>query len=105
MINHVKQKHSDGCGAACLAMLLFIDYESARRVLPGHTNFSTMHKVVSKIVMPDTFLLLVGDEKRRHWVVLHNGVHYDPAFKQPTKKLNRRYARILDTRPLFQQTV
>jgi hypothetical protein len=102
-ITLIRQQHSDGCGAACLAMLLDISYEDARNILPGYTSYEDMSRAVD-LYLPLTnlnyslfALLLVGDEKRQHWILAYNKKIYDPAYSRPTNQMNRKYADVIRT--------
>ena len=99
-INLVRQQHSDGCGAACLAMLLGYSYEEARPILPGYTTYTAMLEAL-ELYLPTTnlnysnfALLMVGNEKQRHWILAYNGKIYDPAYSNPTKRMNKKYEEV-----------
>ena len=94
----IRQEHSDGCGAACLAMLLGISYKEAREILPGHTTMASMRAELAKHDnLPSCKLLLVGDDLQQHWVVVIYGLFFDPALSFVKRKLNKRYAHVLDS--------
>jgi hypothetical protein len=91
----IRQKHPDGCGAACLAMVRGITYEEARVILPGYTSKTRMRDLCYKQLPNNIFLDLVGNSEFQHWVVRFQSVYYDPAMKQPTRTLNKKYESLL----------
>jgi len=99
----IRQQDNNGCGAACLAMLLDISYEDARKILPGYTSYADMIQALETNIWrhlrePGDFaLLLVGDDKRQHWILAYDKKIYDPAYSRPTKVMNRRYADVIRT--------
>jgi hypothetical protein len=100
-ITLIRQQDNNGCGAACLAMLLDVSYEDARKILPGYTSYEDMCKAVDFYLPMTTLnfslfaLLLVGDDKRQHWILAYDKKIYDPAYSRPTKVMNRRYADVI----------
>jgi hypothetical protein len=99
-MNLIRQQHADGCGAACLAMLLDISYDNARKILPGYTSYESLYRALVdnwRILPPSFSLRLVGDDKRQHWILFYDNKFYDPAYNAPTAKMNKRYARVLRT--------
>ncbi len=94
---HVFQLTSEGCGQACVAMILGVSFDEAcalvghphrtrtkelRAVLTAHGYDSPlrMRRLRSGEDWPDLALARIRDGTRIHWVVLAFGAMFDPAY-------------------------
>lgn len=100
-INHIKQKHSNGCGVACAAMVSGVSYNTAVEAYKRICGTETSSKIVSVTHrLLDTLLIALNRTPRRDLSDIYGEIEFGHVYIMgiPPQQGKTGHYVVLDTR-------